>query len=167
MNKDAYLILTEIKWVFLVCIDSLEMQRFWIGRKKQKAKLCRRKGKQAPKIVLSGKTRKNQPNSPHCGFKHLLNAKQVLQGEKRRKHVFHEREKRLKILYKTKMLIFLISHLHLGRSQQGPIGRQSLVVPGTALALVQAHLDWVSLQNLVCWSLPESLIWGVPLSATV
>lgn len=50
-------------------------------------------------------------------FKHLLNAKQILQGEKRGKHVFNERKKRLKILYKTEMLIFLVSHLHLSRSQ--------------------------------------------------
>lgn len=46
-------------------------------------------------------------------------------------------EKRLKILCQTKTLIFLVSHLHLSRSHQ----QQSLVVPGTALALVLAHLD--------------------------
>lgn len=67
------------------------MQQFCIGRKKQKAKLCRSKVRQAPRTVISSKMEKNQPNSPHCGLKHLLNAKQVLQGEKRRKHIFHEK----------------------------------------------------------------------------
>ncbi|GAB0180846.1 cAMP-dependent protein kinase inhibitor alpha [Grus japonensis] len=56
------------------------------------------------------------------------------------------------------MLIFLVSHLHLSKSQQSPNSRQSLVGPGAALALVLAHLDWVSLQNLLCWSLLESYL---------
>lgn len=124
------------------------MQQFCIGWKKQKAKLCRSKVRQAPRTVISSKMEKKQPNSPHCGLKHLLNAKQVLQGEKRRKHIFDERKRRLNILYKTRMLIFLISHQHLSRSQQGPSGRQNLTVPGTAFALVPAHLDRVSFAKL-------------------
>lgn len=42
----------------------------------------------------------------------------------------------------------MISHQHLSGSLQGPSGRQNLTVPGTALALVPAHLDRVSFAKL-------------------
>lgn len=118
MNKDAYRILTEkVSFPGLHRLIRNAVVLCW-KEKKRKAKLCGRKGKQAPKTLLRGK-KKGKIGQIHLTcFKHLLNAKQILQGEKRGKHVFHEREKRLKIFCKTKMLIFLVSHLHLSRSQQ-------------------------------------------------
>lgn len=140
------------------------MQKFYVGRKKQKAKLCRRKGEQAPKTVLSGEMEKSAQFTS-LWSQTLVECKEALQGEKKRKHVFNDRVggKAQNTLQNKNAHFLDLSPA----SQQVSAESQQQVGPNTALALVLAHLDWVSLQNLLCWSLPESLVWRGALSATV
>lgn len=99
------------------------MQKFCVGRKKQKVKLCRRKGEQPPKIILGGEMEKSAQFTS-LWSQTLVECKEALQGGKKRKHLFNDGGEGLKILYKIKMLIFLVCHLHLSRSQQSPSSRR-------------------------------------------
>lgn len=157
MSKGAYLILTEVRWVFLICINSLEMQQFCVGRKKEKPKLCRRKMKHLPKTALSGKTEKSAQLTSQW-FQRPVECKASI-ARRREKQIFDEREKRLKILCQTKMLIFLVSYLHLSRShhQAEPRGsRHSLgsgaSTSGPGLLAKPAQLEPPIVSHMGSWS---------------
>lgn len=121
---------------------------------KSRKQNCRRKVRQAPWIVIIGKMEK-PAKFTSLWFETLVECKASV--AKRRKHIFHERKRRLNILYKTRLLIFLISHQHLSRVPAAA-GRtsQSQAQPGF---WCQPIWTGSPLQNLLSWRLPESLLF--------
>lgn len=108
MNKDTYLILTEMKWVFLGCTNSLETQQE--GQTRKQNSVEEKGSRLLPQNVLSGEKEKSAKFTP-LWFQTLIERKTNKHwNEKRGESTYFMWEKRLNILYKTKMLIFSVSH---------------------------------------------------------
>lgn len=138
----------------MVCINSLEMQQFCIGKKNRKQN-CRRKVRQAPRTVISGKTEKPAKFTSQW-FETLVECKASIARRKEEKEHISWEEKKAQYPLQNKNADFLdLSPAFL----QISAGSQLQAEPHSSRLSLGSGADpagpHLLLQNLLSWSLPE------------